>query len=405
MPENKISSSILSQTDLKPGVLKEKIAIVTGAGGGIGYEAAASLLWLGATVIIAEIDRNSGKMAAEALKQDFPQNRIAFFPVDVGSPTNVKTFATRIKKRYRHIDILIHNATIAPLGMVKDTPIKIWDASYRVNLRGPVMLTQAFLPSMLERNSGVIVCVSSTGTAYMGAYETFKAAQVHLANTLDAELENTGVSVFSIGPGLVPTRTATHAISELAPKIGMDENTFYEINKGAMLTVEEAGAGFAAAVALADQFRGQEISSLQALNAVNYEVQSAESPADQVNLTPQEKAKALTLAQKVLETFKDQSSDWANRSLFERQWMLRDFKKNAGMPVDAWRNNLENLNEQLANDLEVAKIPLQKLSSYYDHLAELYRGFEKDKDKLAENLNHIQRWAAEVNALDQILFK
>jgi len=405
MPDNKRSSSILSQTDLRPGVLEDKIAIVTGAGGGIGYEAAASLLWLGATVIIAEIDRKSGKKAAKALTHDFPEDRIAFFPVDVSSPTSVKTFFTRVNKRYQHIDILIHNATIAPLGLVKDTPIKIWDASYGVNLRGPVILTRIFLPSMLERNAGVIVFVSSTGTAYMGAYETFKAAQVHLANTLDAELENTGINVFTIGPGLVPTKTATRAISELAPKIGMDEDTFYEINKGAMLTVEEAGAGFAAAVVLADQFRGQEISSLQALNAAGYEVQSVESPDDQINLTPQERAEALTLAQKVLDTFKDQSNDWANRSLFERQWMLRDFKKHAGMPVDAWRNQLENLNEQLANDLEVVKIPLQKLSSYYDHLAELYRGFEKDKDKLAENLNHIQHWAAEVNALDQILFK
>lgn len=401
---NNNSSSILSQTNLKPGELKGKVAIVTGAGGGIGYEAAASLLWLGATVIIAEINRRTGKEAVKKLSLYYPEKRVAYIHVDVANRLSVKAFSARVKKQFQHIDILIHNATIAPLGLVKDNPIKIWDASYGVNLRGPVMLTRAFLPSMLRRNSGVIVCVSSTGTAYMGAYETFKSAQVHLASTLDAELENTGISVFSIGPGLVPTKTATRAIKELAPQIGMDEDKFYEINEGAMLTVEEAGAGFAAAVALADQFRGQEISSRQALNAAGFSAHPTESSQIHMNLTPQEREIALTLAENVLQTFKDQSSNWENRSLFERQWMLRDFKKHAGMPVDVWCEHLENLNKQLANDLTITKIPLGHLSSYYEHLADLARGYEKDEAKLAENLDHIHRWAAEVKTLDQILF-
>lgn len=401
---NNNNSSILSQTNLKPGELKGKVAIVTGAGGGIGYEAAASLLWLGATVIIAEINRRTGKEAVKKLSLYYPEKRVAYIHVDVANRLSVKAFSARVKKQFQHIDILIHNATIAPLGLVKDNPIKIWDASYGVNLRGPVMLTRAFLPSMLRRNSGVIVCVSSTGTAYMGAYETFKAAQVHLASTLDAELENTGISVFSIGPGLVPTKTATRAIKELAPQIGMDEDKFYEINEGAMLTVEEAGAGFAAAVALADQFRGQEISSRQALNAAGFSAHPTESSQIHMNLTPQEREIALTLAENVLQTFNDQSSNWENRSLFERQWMLRDFKKHAGMPVDVWCEHLENLNKQLANDLTITKIPLGHLSSYYEHLADLARGYEKDEAKLAENLDHIHRWAAEVKTLDQILF-
>lgn len=401
---NNNSSSILSQTNLKPGELKGKVAIVTGAGGGIGYEAAASLLWLGATVIIAEINRRTGKEAVKKLSLYYPEKRVAYIHVDVANRLSVKAFSARVKKQFQHIDILIHNATIAPLGLVKDNPIKIWDASYGVNLRGPVMLTRAFLPSMLRRNSGVIVCVSSTGTAYMGAYETFKSAQVHLASTLDAELENTGISVFSIGPGLVPTKTATRAIKELAPQIGMDEDKFYEINEGAMLTVEEAGAGFAAAVALADQFRGQEISSRQALNAAGFSAHPTESSQIHMNLTPQEREIALTLAENVLQTFNDQSSNWENRSLFERQWMLRDFKKHAGMPVDVWCEHLENLNKQLANDLTITKIPLGHLSSYYEHLADLARGYEKDEAKLAENLDHIHRWAAEVKTLDQILF-
>lgn len=154
--------------------------------------------------------------------------------------------------------IVINNATIARLGLVVDVPIEAWDASYRVNLRGPALLARAFLPGMLERDAGVFVNVSSTGSAYMGVYETFKAAQVHLTNTLDAELEGTGVIAFTIGPGFVPTETAINAIAELAPQLGMDSQGFFEKNAAAVLTVEEAEAGFAVAVVLAEQFRGVE---------------------------------------------------------------------------------------------------------------------------------------------------
>ena len=98
-------------------------------------------------------------------------------------------------------------ATIAVLGMVKDVPIEHWDASYKVNLRGPVLMAQKFLPDMIKRRHGIFVCVSSKGMAFLGGYETFKAAQLHLGDTLDAELEGTGVISFTIGPGLIPTET------------------------------------------------------------------------------------------------------------------------------------------------------------------------------------------------------
>ena len=96
---------------------------------------------------------------------------------------------------------------------------------------------------MIKRNHGVFACVSSTGTAFLGGYETFKAAQMHLANTFDAELEGTNVIVYTIGPGLVPTETASKAIGQLAPQMGMNVEQFFEMNRDAVLSVEEAGVG------------------------------------------------------------------------------------------------------------------------------------------------------------------
>ena len=166
----------------------------------------------------------------------------------------------------------MNNAAIAPIGSVEKLSIDYWERSYSVNLREPVLLAQAFLSDMIKRAYGVFVCVTSSGLNYMGAYETFKAAQSHLADTLDAELEGTGVFAFSIAPGLALTPGAKHGVSFLAPLYGMSEEDFYEANKEHIVLVEVAGAGFAAVIAQAKSFAGQEIIFLQALSAAGIKV-------------------------------------------------------------------------------------------------------------------------------------
>ena len=396
---------LVSQTGLAENTLAGKVAIVTGAGGGIGYEAARALLWLGAKVVIAEIDEDKGRTAAQKLSEEFGSGIALFVHTDVGDEQSINNLANQSINQFGKVDIVINNATIAHLGLVVDVPIEDWDASYRVNLRGPVLLARVFLPGMLERDSGVFVNVSSTGTAFMGAYETFKAAQVHLTNTLDAELEGTGVVAFTIGPGLVPTETATTAIAELAPQLGMDPQGFFEKNAGAVLSVEEAGVGFAVAVVLAEQFRGQEISSIQVLKAVNLLGGTAAASTGQI-LSKEQWQRAHALCKRVQTTLAEQSVGWKGRSLFERQWVIRDFKKTAGMPVEAWLDALEGLEDVLRQTQDsVPRLPLDKLAGYYAHLGDLARGYEKNPVKLEENLRFIQSWQADVEELEKLLFK
>lgn len=394
---------ILSQTDLKMDALSGKIVIVSGAGGGIGYEAVRSLLWLGAVVVIAELDRQSGRTAEQSFSKAYGTDRVRFIQTDVGNESSVRRLIRRTIRAFGKVDILINNATIAPLGLIKNTPIAIWDASYRVNLRGPVMLARAVLPGMLAQDQGIIINVSSTGTAYMGAYETFKAGLVHLTQTLEAELEGTGLFVFTISPGLVPTKTATQAIMELAPQLDMSLDEFYEINANAMLSAEEAGAGYAAAIIQARQFHGQEISCLQALIAVGYD----KDPNPKHKISPQlsldELEGAQQLAIRIRNTLFQQTEGWNNRSLFERQWMIRDFKRNAGMPVEGWKEKLDLLVTCINHNSSLPDIPLIRLSEYYNHLANLAKGYEKDSDQLAENLRHIYAWRDDVIKLDQII--
>jgi NAD(P)-dependent dehydrogenase (short-subunit alcohol dehydrogenase family) len=393
---------ILSQLGLKQDALRAETVIVTGAGGGIGYEAARALLWLGANVVIAEIDQQNGRLAEVTLEKEFGQDRVIFVQTDVGEEASVQNLYRLSMMAFGKVDAVINNATIAVLGQVKDLPIAEWDRSYRVNLRGPVLMARTFLPDMIERDHGVFVCVSSTGTAFLGGYETFKAAQVHLANTLDAELEGTGVIAYTIGPGLVPTETASKAVARLAPQMGMSVEQFFEMNKAAVLSVEEAGAGFAVSISFAEKFRGQEVSSMQALKAADINFGSAVTEARPSEMDAEERKQARVLCESVRLTLKEQSDDWKRRSLFERQWVIRDFRKTAGMPVEEWLETLSQLDENLMQGAS-SHPPLEKLAGYYEHLAELAKGYEKNPVKLEENLRHVYRWRDEVNELEKML--
>ena len=396
------NSILIARLGLSPDALRGETVIVTGAGGGIGYEAARALLWLGANMVIAEINELNGTKAAQALSGEFDGERVLFVPTDVGEEASVQNLYHESTRRFGKVDAVINNATIAVLGMVKDVPIEKWDASYRVNLRGPVLMARAFLSDMLERKHGVFVCVSSTGTAFLGGYETFKAAQVHLANTLDAELEGTGVIAFTIGPGLVPTETASNAVAEIAPLMGMSLEEFYTMNKSAMLSVEEAGAGFAASIVFAEKFRGQEISSMQALKAADIQYGAVEEIMG-VAISKEHREQVRGLCVRVLKTLQEQSDGWKKRSLFERQWVLRDFKKTAGMPVEEWLEALASLERELQGSTPITHLPLNKLAGYYNHLAELAKGYEKNPTKLEENMRYVYGWMDEVEQLNQKL--
>ena len=400
MQDNKM---LICQLGLKQDSLRGETVIVTGAGGGIGYEAARSLLWLGANIVIAEINPLNGRRAERTLEEEFGRDRVLFVTTDVGDEASVQELYKLSVLAFGKVDAVINNATIAVLGEVIDLPIEEWDRSYHVNLRGPVLMAKTFLPDMIKRDHGVFACVSSTGTAFLGGYETFKAAQVHLANTLDAELEGTNVIAYTIGPGLVPTETASKAVAQLAPQMGMSVEAFFEMNKGAVLSVEEAGVGFAASVVFAEKFRGLEISSIQALKAADINFGSREMENGSAEMNPEKRRQAQALCEAVLLTLKEQSQGWKSRSLFERQWVIRDFKKTAGMPVEEWLMTLEHLKESLQNDDAISRPPLEKLAGYYNHLADLAKGYEKDAAKLEENLKHVYGWRDEVNELLKVL--
>jgi len=396
------NSLLISKLGLTNSTLSGETVLVTGAGGGIGLETARALLWLGANVVIAEINEKTGADAARSLGEQFGVGRVLFVHTDVGDEAAINRLYDLSVSTYKKVDVVLNNATLAVLGCVKDVPIAEWDASYQVNLRGPVLLARTFLPGMIERGHGAFICVSSTGTAFLGGYETFKAAQVHLANTLESELEGTGVYAFTIGPGLVPTETAKKAVEQVAPQMGMSLDDFYRINKNAILSVEEAGVGFALSVLYAEKFNGQEISSIQAIKAADLQYGSSEAEKH-TKARAVDSKKTVEICSIVRVTLQKQFEDWKKRSIFERQWVIRDFKKTAGMPVEEWLNALTTLEKDLAGG-EISFVPpIEKLADYYDHLADLAKGYEKEPAKLEANLVSVYGWRDEVLELAKVL--
>lgn len=382
------SSLLISRGMLKKGQLKGQNVLITGAGGGIGYETARSLIWLGARVIIAEINKEKGKAAELQLNREFGEGSAVFVHTDIGNEKSVEKLAQYVFKNLGKVDVIFNNATVAAMGAVHKVDIVKWDSGYNVNVRGPVLLISHFLPDMLKRNSGAIVCVPSSGAApYMGAYEVFKTAQVELCNTLSAELEGTEVVAYSIGPGIVKTETAHKSIEEIAPLYGKTVDEFYKMSENVMLTAEEAGAGFAASVALSSRYRGLEISSIQALTDAGIPIGEKKSD-DSLFISEEQTENISRLFKPIQDTFTEQIGDWSRRPIFERQWLMRDFKKLMGAAPEYFLEVLKEFDKSLSeNKVSVDRLqglPLDKIYSYYMHQLELLKGYEKNPDKVKE---------------------
>jgi hypothetical protein len=269
-------------------------------------------------------------------------------------------------------------------------------------------MAKAFLPPMLKANWGVFVNVSSSGAApYLGTYEVFKTAQVELASTLDAELEGTGVIAFTIGPGLVRTPGSSEGMAKLAPLYGKTVDEFMEMSSQAVIPVEEAGAGFAAAVAMAERYRGKETSSMAALIDAGIPIpgQEVQTKSPTSTLTLVAVLAATSAARDALEKL---NATWHGYSIFFRQWLYRDFKKNAGMSMDDWLRKLQtlekNLQERKDANVALSSLPdIRTLDAFFDHLVEAQKGYQKDPAKLEEGLQAIREWQKPVKHLVEAL--
>lgn len=356
---------------------------------------------MGAEVIIGEVDEEKGRAAENHINALFP-GHARYISIDLEKPDVIQTFCEKVSVEYGTPYAIINNATITPFNSIERLPLADWDRSYRVHLRGPLQLIRFFLPEMLEKKRGVFVFTSSSGAvAYMGGYEVFKTSQVELANTLAAELEDTGLAVFSIGPGLVKTQTAIQGIEKVALLMGISTDEFYHMNRDNIISAEEAGTAFAVSLLFAQKYDGQEIGGIQALIDAGIHQRSG----GKISATFCEEGQTLLTA--IVQTFDEQYDGWKNRNIFERQWMLRDFKKNAGCSADEMGNALHQYqiaySQKDAERLDGLSVLLASLSGFYRHQLKMMQGYIKNPEKRKEYDTYINGWLKDIEAMKRMV--
>ena len=387
---------------LNHNMLDGKIVLLTGAGGGIGFEAAKAFVEMGAKVLIAEVNQEKGEQATTYINRQY-YNAADFFHVDLANKIATEQLCEDILSKYGCPDIIFNNAAIVITGEIGEVNFEEWDLSYSINLKAPIILTTLFLKKMRKRNSGCIVFVSSSGAApYLGAYEIYKTAQVEFCNALSMELEGTHVYTYTIAPGLVKTETAARSIETVSKAMGITTNEFYHQNEDHIIDVHDAGIGFAISVLKASDYHGQEISSLQALNDFhNSPVLTSSSCANEDYELP-----SVELLMKIIRTFMIQYNGWQSRNVFERQWVLRDFKKYMGVPAETVKKEFDRIQKEVENGIGLRNISqklFENLLYYWKHQLKLLRGFEKDEQKFNDYSRAIGEWISDIQMLLKIM--
>ncbi len=188
-------------------LLKDKLALVTGAGGGLGGAIAAGFAREGARVIVADIQLESATRTADAITaaggQAWP------LAIDVTDRAAVRDFADQVKERFGAIDILVNNAGISARSRIDDEQApEVWDRLIDVNLQGLFNVTHAFVPQ-LKQTRGCIVNLSSIVAFVSGissaGYIASKGAVRSLTQALTRDLAPFGVRTNAVAPGLMLT--------------------------------------------------------------------------------------------------------------------------------------------------------------------------------------------------------
>jgi NAD(P)-dependent dehydrogenase (short-subunit alcohol dehydrogenase family) len=190
------------------------VALVTGAGRGIGRATAEAFAAEGWAVVIAEVRATLGRRVARALTR--ASAAALFVHTDVAIARSVERVVQAALGRFRRLDCVVNNAGVLTPGPLARLALDDLEDMLAVNLRGPLLVSRAAVPILRRRGQGAIVNVASQlGKAGSGDYVTYCATKfgvVGLTEALADELSDTGVNVWAVCPGLVDTEMARRAV-------------------------------------------------------------------------------------------------------------------------------------------------------------------------------------------------
>jgi NAD(P)-dependent dehydrogenase (short-subunit alcohol dehydrogenase family) len=186
------------------GQMDTKVAIVTGAGTGLGAATARAFAAEGADVVL--VGRRAAKLEETAASMDGLPGRALVLPGDVSEDSTAEAALAAATRTFGGVDVLVNNAGIHahPL-LVHETPVAEFDDFLRIDLRGPFLFTRRCIPSMLERGGGAIVNISSmvalVGFRYSSAYAAAKGGLIALTRSTAADYGYAGIRANCVCPG------------------------------------------------------------------------------------------------------------------------------------------------------------------------------------------------------------
>ncbi|MET8515878.1 3-oxoacyl-ACP reductase family protein [Streptomyces sp. NPDC005077] len=189
--------------------VRDKVALVTGAGRGIGEAIADRLAAQGAAVAVCDLDPEAAAKVAAGLTERHSV-RATGVGVDISDGAAVRSAVERVTGELGPVDILVNNAAVDVIGRFVDSTEETWDRIIAVNLRGTLTMTRAVLDSMTERGGGRVVIIASdagrVGSSGEVVYSATKGGVIAFGKALAREVARHGITVNSVCPG--PTDTA-----------------------------------------------------------------------------------------------------------------------------------------------------------------------------------------------------
>lgn len=422
--------------------LKGKVAVVTGGGRGIGREIVRVFARLGAKVVIAEVTEE-GAWTERVIRDS--GGKALFVKTDVLNDADVLALAQKTREAFGPADILINNAILCPVGPVLDMDAVLWDRVIGVNLRGAFLTCKAFLPNMLAKGQGVIVnMVSTDAMPYLSAYIASKQGLAGFTQSLAAEVGESGVRVIAFGPGFVDTPGLRQAGKQLAPRLGMTPEEFFQLSMhpayDGMMPAEHAAAATAyLIIRLAGDYHGDVVDGYTVLERAGFikragadaqakgEVSSnsdaatgshedARQDAGTQTVTPP-LDEAIALAGRLEEVIRATDDEFARLPIFIRPIARRGFKARAGQSIHEWGSSASGLaqllkqiregdggaRERLRAGYPSSRVLLLKLIAYYQAVPGETARFTRDADLIQRVTRTMAERQAQLERMIEVL--
>ena len=209
--------------------LKNKVAIITGAGSGIGQGIAFAFIKEGAKVVVADWSEKSGEETVEQIHKK--GGDAVFIKTDVSKAENIDEMAKICLDKFGRIDILVNNAGILKSSALHKTSEQDWDAVLNINLKSVFLGCKKVIPEMLKQGSGKIINITSiaglVGFDKLGSYCASKGGIIALTREMVLEYAPKKINVNCIAPGVIKTSMTKGMLDDPATKQFLESSTLY----------------------------------------------------------------------------------------------------------------------------------------------------------------------------------